>query len=420
MSNLNVDRTRIAIIGGGLAGTALANALLRMTHLEVHIFEAYACFSERGAAIGLSSTAQSALKHIIPSADKLLAKAGAVPMNTTRTMIGSGVGAGSLVLDLARTNQGKVVHRGSLLHELVSGLPSSMLHTGKKLKDIRPSDNGVELTFEDGYTARFDAVIGADGIFSRVREYVTQDPAGVYAASPAGFWDCRNVVEVEKAREMLGEDFFRVNRQYGWIGAGAFIMHDVLDHGHKIQCVISGLETKDARNRGTPLSRDYLNLVLKDWLDGPIAKGIIDLVLDQDNPQRFSQWEHKATPTYSNERACIIGDAAHATTPWQGYGLGLALEDAVILSALLAETSSPRDINATFQAYDAVRRSRCQMLIDSSRGTGQILCGQDCYAGLEPGRLKGALAPRWDFIHALDIEAYKRNALDVLKESQHR
>ncbi|KID82874.1 salicylate hydroxylase [Metarhizium guizhouense ARSEF 977] len=418
MSNLSVHRTRIAIIGGGLAGTVLANALLQRTHLDVHLFEADACFSERGAAIGLSSAAQSALKHIIPSADELLAKAGAVPMNSTRTMIGSGVGAASLVLDLARTSQGKVVHRGSLLRELLSGLPSSMLHTRKKLTDMKSSDDGVELTFEDGYMARFDAVVGADGIFSRVREHVTRDPDGVYAASPAGFWDCRNVVAVEKARDVLGQDLFRVNRQYGWIGNGSFIMHDVLDHGHKIQCVISGVEAKQAKNRATPLSRHDLNLVLKDWLDGPIAKGVIELVLDQDNPQRFSQWEHKSTPTYSNGRTCIMGDAAHATTPWQGYGLGLAIEDAVILSTLLTETSSCRGINTAFKAYDAVRRPRCQMLIDSSRGTGRILCGQDGYAGLEPGRLNEVLASRWDFIHGLDIEAHKQDALDALKGLQ--
>lgn len=113
-----------------------------------------------------------------------------------------------------------------------------------------------------------------------------------------------------------------------------------------------------------------------------------------------------------------MGDAAHATTPWQGYGLGLAIEDAVILSTLLAETSSCRGINAALQAYDAVRRPRCQMLIDSSRGTGRILCGQDGYAGLDPGRLKQVLAPRWDFIHALDIEAHKQDALGALKELQ--
>lgn len=190
---------------------------------------------------------------------------------------GSGVEAASLVLDLARTSQGKVVHRGSLLRELLSGLPSSMLHTRKKLTDMKSSDDGVELTFEDGYMARFDAVVGADGIFSRVREHVTRDPDGVYAASPAGFWDCRNVVAVEKARDVLGQDLFRVNRQYGWIGNGAFIMHDVLDHGHKIQCVISGAEAKQAKNRATPLSRHDLNLVLKDWLDGPIAKGMIEV-----------------------------------------------------------------------------------------------------------------------------------------------
>lgn len=152
-----------------------------------------------------------------------------------------------------------------------------MLHTSKKLEEMETSDNGMRLLFEDGSVATFDAVIGADGIFSRVRRYVTQDAAGVHAASPAGFWDCRNVVAADKAREILGQDLFRVNRQYGWIGTGAFIMHDVLEGGQKIQCVISGLDTKHAQDRGSPLSRDYLNVVLKDWLHGPIAKGIIDV-----------------------------------------------------------------------------------------------------------------------------------------------
>ena len=78
---------RIAIIGGGLAGTTVANALFRIPNLDVHVFESAPKFSERGAAVGLSSNAQDALKHIIPESDSLLQKAGAVPMNCTRLVL---------------------------------------------------------------------------------------------------------------------------------------------------------------------------------------------------------------------------------------------------------------------------------------------------------------------------------------------
>lgn len=80
-------RLRIAIIGGGLAGTTVANALFRIPNLDVHVFESAPKFSERGAAVGLSSNAQDALKHIIPESASLLEKAGAVPMNCTRLVL---------------------------------------------------------------------------------------------------------------------------------------------------------------------------------------------------------------------------------------------------------------------------------------------------------------------------------------------
>lgn len=78
---------RVAIIGGGLAGAALANALVRISHVDVHVFESAPEFSERGAAVGLAKNAQSALAQILPSATDLLEKAGAVRMNSSRIIL---------------------------------------------------------------------------------------------------------------------------------------------------------------------------------------------------------------------------------------------------------------------------------------------------------------------------------------------
>ncbi|KAI0837899.1 FAD/NAD(P)-binding domain-containing protein [Hypoxylon sp. FL0890] len=410
---------RIAIVGGGFAGATLANALLGASHLEVHIFESAPEFSERGAAVGLSGNARLALQHILPAARETLAKAGAVPINSTRIMLGSGPDAGSMVgdFDAEQTPDDKelIVHRASLLRELLAPLPKEHLHPNKKLTGITETTDGVELAFQDGTTSRFDAIIGADGIFGSVRKYVLQDAAEKHAASPGGWWDSRIVVPIAKAKALLGEQYFDVPRQYLWAGDGIFVLHDVLENGSMVQGVISGVETDPPANRKRPLTHELLAEAFQAWPEGSIAKGIIDLLLDQPEPQGYSQYEHKSTPTYANGRVCIMGDAAHATTPWQGAGAGQAFEDAVIIGTLLANISTADEIDAAFKAYDAVRRPRCQRVIDSSRGTGEIFTGQNKEVAMTVDGLRNALSERWDFLY-IDLDAHKEEALSKMRE----
>ncbi|OTA93174.1 hypothetical protein M434DRAFT_11843 [Hypoxylon sp. CO27-5] len=421
---------RVAIVGGGFAGATLANALLGVSHLETHIFESAPEFSERGAAVGLSENARIALHHILPAARETLAKAGAVPINSTRIMLGSGPDAGSLVADfdaeLTPDDKELIVHRASLLRELLVPLPEEHLHSNKKLTGIAEAHDGVELTFQDSTTSRFDAIIGADGIFGSVRKYVLQDAAESCAASPGGWWDSRIVVPIAKARAVLGERYFEVPRQHLWAGDGVFVLHDVLENGSMVQGVISGVEKNPPTNRKHPLTREFLADAFQSWPEGSISKGIIEilnygqftrmqLLLDQPDPQGYSQYEHKATPTYANGRVCIMGDAAHATTPWQGAGAGQAFEDAVILGTLLANISTADEIGTAFKAYDAVRRPRCQRVIDSSRGTGEIFTGQNKEVAMTLDGLRSALGGRWEFL-SIDLDAHKEEALSKMRE----
>jgi salicylate hydroxylase len=80
-------RFRIAIVGGGFAGATLASALVQIPHVGIEVYESTPQFSERGAALVLTSTAQKALQRTIPLATEVLRKAGAVPMNSTRLAI---------------------------------------------------------------------------------------------------------------------------------------------------------------------------------------------------------------------------------------------------------------------------------------------------------------------------------------------
>lgn len=296
---------RIAIIGGGPAGATLANALVHIPYIQVFVYESAPTFSERGAAVGLSVNAQQALHHVFTaasnnesedkqntSAKDLLSRAGAVAMNSSRVILGSGPMAGTVVADMAGVDPGLIVHRASLLRELLAPLLKigGVLHANKKLASIRQTGPLVQTSFEDGTSDNFDAVIGADGIFSTVRDYVLEHhDAKKHTASPAGFWDCRVLAPYEKAKSIIGAEHFEEDRQVAWIGDNAFIMHDILENRTMVQCIISAIEEPQAQDesgtpgtttntsRKHPLTREFLTKTLDKWLDGPIAKGIIDV-----------------------------------------------------------------------------------------------------------------------------------------------
>ncbi|KAK2747202.1 hypothetical protein FQN55_005197 [Onygenales sp. PD_40] len=418
MSDGGIRRFRIAIIGGGLAGTTLANALINIPHLDINVYEAAPEFSERGAAVGLSVNAQRALGEIFPSASDILKKAGAVRLNSVRFMSGSGPQAGSLAFD-STVSETTVVHRASLLHELIAPLPQDILHASKKLASINATGGkSVELKFEDDMVEHFDAVIGADGIFGSVRNHILGgDPK--YGPTPAGFWDSRNLVSLEKAKALLGAELFEANRQYGWIVEGAFIMHDVIENGDLVHVVVSAPEKNPTPDRRQDLTRELLSKTLAPCVGGPrasFAEGVIEISLNKDSPQIYSQWEHRSTPTYANGPVCIMGDAAHATTPWQGSGAGMAIEDAMVLGTLLREAKSPEGIESAFKAFDIVRRPRCQRIIDSSSVTGLIMCGLGEGIGTDPKKLGEGLPPRWDFILELDVAEHCAEALETMKK----
>jgi salicylate hydroxylase len=91
----------------------------------------------------------------------------------------------------------------------------------------------------------------------------------------------------------------------------------------------------------------------------------------------------------------------------------------MILDALLKEVKVSRQLDAVFKAYDAVRRPRSQRVVASSKITGQILCGREPGIGLDPQKIREALAPRWGFIMSLDMKDHKRDALSHFTDMSH-
>ncbi|KAH8597903.1 salicylate hydroxylase [Bisporella sp. PMI_857] len=411
-------RLRVAIIGGGLAGATLFHALMKYSHLDLHVYEAGAQFSERGAAVGLSSNAQAALTEMDPSLIDLLYSAGAVRMNSTRVIIGSGPHAGETLLEMAKEKQSLVVHRAAFLDGLLRPVPAGTLHANKRLTELSENEDGkVTIRFEDGSHEVFDGVIGADGIHSIIRQYILGDhPASLPYF--AGFWDCRFLVSIEKAREALGDEYFKEDRQYGWCGEGGFFMHDVLDGGESVQCVSSVMvSTWDSDHWSRALDQETLEQAFSGWTNSPIASDMIKLLSGNPDLRAYSQWHHEIdAQTFTRGHVCMMGDAAHAMAPWQGAGAGQAIEDAMILDALFGEVEDTQDLLTAFKVFDEVRRSRSQKIIHSSAHTGRIMCGREPGVGLNPERVREALGPRWGIIMGVNMKEYRKGALTNFRD----
>jgi salicylate hydroxylase len=181
------------------------------------------------------------------------------------------------VLDLAEEYPGRILHRAVFLRELLVPIPREKMHANKKLVSIAEQDKQLLLRFEDGSTAVVDALIGADGIFGFVRSYVLEDDHEAVKPVAAGWAAVRNLVPFDKARDTLGAELFEEDRQYGWIGEGGLMMHDVLSDRQIVQCIGTTVDPFPTAEHRKPIDRKYLQTAFASWLPGPVTNGMIDV-----------------------------------------------------------------------------------------------------------------------------------------------
>ncbi|KXX79383.1 Salicylate hydroxylase [Madurella mycetomatis] len=410
---------RIAISGGGLAGASLLYALLQHPHIDGHIFESSAAFKEAGMAIGVARNALTALD--LMGSSQCLERAGAVAMRGVRFLLAEGDKPGCVVDEVDYTTSGNkrlvsIVHRADFLRELLADVPPERMHASKKLDRVeKAEDESLTLHFVDGTTYECDILIGADGIHSFVRKLVlgADDPA----ASPrnTGWWTAMTLQPYAAAQASLGKDAvnFEDPYEHSWIGRGCFLMHNLLGNGQLVQLVVAAKE-KEAEGSDRwvrTVSIDELRRLYQNW-PPHLSKAVDTLLSQQPSQPAMYLWEHHLPArTYVSGATCIIGDAAHATTPWQGSGGGMSLEDSLVLSTLLGHATNPSEARLALQAYDHVRRPRTQRIVESSRGTGAILSGEgDDPCLKEPG----SLLRRWDFILDLNVEEHTKEAVELM------
>ena len=293
-------------------------------------------------------------------------------------------------------------------------LPEGVVEFRKRLDTLTQEPNQkVLLSFCNGTSASADAVIGCDGIKSRVRQLLLglDNPASYphYAHKIA----YRGLIPMPAAISALGEH--KARNQNMHLGPGAHILHFPVA-GHTLMNVVAFAtdpnDWPDDEKLTAPAKREDVEKVFEKW--GPTVRDITKLLPDDlDKWAIFDSYDHQA-PFYSSGRVCLAGDAAHAASPHHGAGAGMGVEDALCLSTVLELAissiqqvdgpSKHQAISMAFETFSAVRKERSQWLVDSSRTVCEVYQWNDALTGADPEKCFKEIESRAHRIWHLDIE----------------
>ncbi len=347
---------KILIVGGGIGGMATAIQLAE-AGVAVDLIDLDPEWRVYGAGITITGPTLRAYKRL-----GLLDQIKAVGAVTNGTKLLHFSGALIHEMDEPLIEDGLPATGGILrpdLHTLMSARVRELgvsVRLGLTVDALDSDASGVNVCFSDGGNGRYDFVIGADGIFSKVRDMLF--PAAVkprFTGQSSWRILCDRPADFDRTEIYLG------HRNLAGLTACS-----------PTQCYVFMLNIDPDRTWIEP--EDFPETVrglLADF-GGNLAK-IRNAVTAETSVVYRPLESALQPPPWHKGRILLIGDAAHATTPHLASGAGIAVEDALVLREELAACGG--DIEAGFVAFTARRFERCKLVVDSSVAIGDAQIG---------------------------------------------
>lgn len=370
---------KLLIIGAGLGGLVAALAL-RQQGFEIEVHEQAAQLGEAGAGLTLSRGAQSVFRALGVQ-DRIAhhaCRSAALPFLHYRTgrLLAGTFDTGDGGPDDGTADIGRQAHRADVHRELLDAARANGIgvFTGHALVAIEEMAAGVGARFANGDLASGDALIGADGVKSVVRERLWGDGAPRFTGHIA----YRFLVDAETARPFMG-----MGRSALFLGPQRTFNRYTVRGGAIVNCV--GLaETSDWIDDGwsTPASRDEVLARFADF--HPDVTGLIERA---ESRIKWGLFDRAPLPGWARGRVTLLGDAAHAMLPFLGMGAAMAIEDGYILARAFAAEAT---VEAAFARYETARRPRTALLHAKSIEQGERT------QSIDPDSYDGGNAPSSD------------------------
>ena len=385
---MNTDPSApVAIVGGGIAGLALALGL-HSRGLPCDVYESVPEVRELGVGITLLPHGMRELAALGVQAK--LEAAGienleSVFFNRYGQFIYSeprGRHAGYPVPEIG-------IHRGKLhrilFDEALSRLGSQHIHTGHRCVGVEQDSLGASLHFVDPVTGharpavRASVVVACDGINSALRKQFYPDEKLAFA----GINTWRGVT---RHRPILtGKSYMRV----GSIETGKMVIYPIVDNiddeGNQLINWMAEIQREaDTMNdwNQSGSAADFAGIFKDwkfDWLDVPALIAKADQILE------YPMVDKDPVPQWTFGRVTLMGDAAHPMYPRGSNGSAQALIDARTLAEQLATAADPL---AALQSYEQLRLGPTAKIVETNRSTPPdfIIMKADELSGGKPFR----------------------------------
>lgn len=351
----------IFIAGGGIGGTTAA-LCLAAEGFQVSLLEQSTELVETGAGIQLS-----------PNCTRVLHNLGLEPALRARSFLPEGT-------QFRHWRTGKTIsestfgatlverygapyyhiHRGDLMQVLANAAvdsPNITIHTNARVTGFEQDGNSVTL-FTDVQKFNGDALIGADGIHSTIREKMwgTQQPA--FTGNVA--W--RALVPSDQLPNGLIRPMATV-----WWGPGKHFVHYYVRGGNLVNCVCvvekTGWEVESWTESGETAE---LRADFSGWHND--IQQLIDHI-DDASLYKWALFDRAPMSQWGIERVTLLGDACHPTLPFMAQGAAMSIEDAAVLTNCLGAFN---DVTAALQRYEKLRKSRTANIQQGSRRNSKV------------------------------------------------
>ncbi len=343
---------RIAIIGAGIGGLAVA-AALHQRGFEPQVFEQADRFARVGAGLQQSPNAvkvhrglgiEDRVRQVANRPATSLSRDGITGAITNNHPLGAAVeeryGAPYLTM-----------HRGDLHEALLSAVPAECIHLGRKLAAIAAHGPRTGLTFADGTEIDADLVIGADGVHSLIREYVV----GPDQARFTGRVAYRTTYPLALLR-----DVEMTTSRTKWWGSDRHIVIYLVTPD-EVYFTTSTPERADWITRESWSAKGDLGELRAGFSHfHPDVRAVLAAAPEV---YKWGIFERDPLPTWRRGRAVLLGDACHPMTPYMASGAGMALEDAAVLARCLVEFG---DADTALRIYEATRKPRTSVVQQGS------------------------------------------------------
>jgi 2-polyprenyl-6-methoxyphenol hydroxylase-like FAD-dependent oxidoreductase len=345
---------KVLIVGGGVAGMACA-IQLRRAGIAVDLIDIDPDWRSYGAGITVTGPTLRALRTL-----GVLEEVTRQGATWNHARVHNQAGELLQIMNLPPLAEGLpatgAVMR-PLLHRILSAKTLELgtrVRLGITLSSLRDLGNQAEVTFNDDAVARYDLVVGADGIFSKLRAQVFPDapiPTAtgqviyrIVAERPSGF-ECTHF--------FLGSDC-----KVGFNPVSSTHMYMFLLHRAPADPWIEATSQPQKLYEAMEGFGGFVPQV-RETVRTTNARTV-----------NYRQLEVLLVPApWHRGRVVLIGDAAHATTPHLASGAGMAIEDGIVLAEEIAARATLDEALARFMAR---RFERCRLVIENSVELGRL------------------------------------------------